>query len=367
MADAAGHRVGDRGVVLEQPALGGGQPVTRGRADRDPQQQLRQRLAQLPRHVGRDPRPDDLIRRLPEQALGDHPAAVARREQRPIGHVGEVGGDVHRAVAHPDHQHPPAAEVLGGAVLERVQLLPAEVARVGRIRPLGHVVVPVGHHEGVGALALAALQLQLPSAAVERTRVAHACARSDPLAQPEAVDVALEVAAHRVAAGVVRRARRHRQLGELGPRPAGDQVQGAIGGGRPVLEAPDAADPAAALVGHGVDPRGRQGAQGGQARGTGPDDRHPWSVWGRHSGGHSIRVARRGQPGAREAAAQAVPGRAGATLGAARRRGGVVTQRPAKPFTPVRFRSSPWAAAEGEGDAGCTLFRPLSCIGEKGV
>src|ERR1700726_2374422 len=30
-----------------------------------------------------------------------------------------------------------------------------------------------------------------------------------------------------------------------------------------------------------------------------------------------------------------------ATLGPSRRRGGVVTQRPAKPFTPVRFRSSP--------------------------
>src|SRR3954470_18459265 len=33
--------------------------------------------------------------------------------------------------------------------------------------------------------------------------------------------------------------------------------------------------------------------------------------------------------------------RTAATLGALRRRGGVVTQRPAKPFTPVRFRSSP--------------------------
>src|SRR4051795_3850063 len=30
-----------------------------------------------------------------------------------------------------------------------------------------------------------------------------------------------------------------------------------------------------------------------------------------------------------------------ATLGHARRRGGVATQRPAKPFTPVRFRSAP--------------------------
>src|SRR5918999_3218515 len=35
------------------------------------------------------------------------------------------------------------------------------------------------------------------------------------------------------------------------------------------------------------------------------------------------------------------------TLTDARRRGGVVTQRPAKPFTPVRFRSSPLSPVPG--------------------
>src|SRR5215211_5234688 len=37
-----------------------------------------------------------------------------------------------------------------------------------------------------------------------------------------------------------------------------------------------------------------------------------------------------------------------------RRRGGVVTQRPAKPRTPVRFRPSPWR----ERPAGAAVFAP---------
>ena len=49
MADAAEHRVGDRRVVLEQAAARLGQPVALGRPDRQPQQELRQRLADPPR------------------------------------------------------------------------------------------------------------------------------------------------------------------------------------------------------------------------------------------------------------------------------------------------------------------------------
>ena len=179
-------------------------------------------------------------------------------------------------------------------------------------------------------------------------------AEPDPVVQAEALGVVLEVAAHRVAARVVGRAVGHRQLGELGPRPAGDQVQRAVGGGRPVSPGSRRRRSLApSLEGHRVEPARRQRAQRGQARGAGSDDRHPWSVSGRHRGGHSIRVARRGQPAPSPPLRPAVRARAGATLGAARRRGGVVTQRPAKPFTPVRFRSSP--------SVGRTPFAPVSC------
>ena len=157
--------------------------------------------------------------------------------------MGQVGGDVHGAVAHPDHEHPLVAEVLGGPVVERVQLAAGEVARVGRIGPRRYVVVAVGHHQRVRPLSLATLQLQLPAAALRGPGVHDSGAEPDPVVQTEALGVVLEVAAHRVTARVVRGAGGHRQFGELGPRPAGDQVQRAVGGGRPVLQAPDAADP----------------------------------------------------------------------------------------------------------------------------
>jgi hypothetical protein len=97
-------------------------------------------------------------------------------------------------------------------------------------------------------------------------------AQADALVQAEALGVLLEPAADRVAARVVRSARRHRVLLELRARLAGDQVERLVRGGVAVLERPDAADARAFLERHGVDAGGRECAECRQARRAGADN-----------------------------------------------------------------------------------------------
>ena len=159
-------------------------------------------------------------------------------------------------------------------VVERVQLLAVEVARVRRVGPLRHLVVAVGDHEHVEALALAVRELELPAAVGASARARTPAPSRIRVAQPEALGVVLEVAPDGVAARVVRRARR--ASGARRTRCAArlrDQVQRAVGGGRPRPQRPHAADARAALEGDGVEAARGQRAQGGQPRGPGSDDR----------------------------------------------------------------------------------------------
>jgi hypothetical protein len=275
VADAAQDRVGDRGVVLEQAALGRRQAVVLRRTHDHAKQQLGERLPEPPGHVNGHPRLDHLVGGLAQQALGDHPAPVAHRQESALRDVGEVRGDVHRAVSHPDDEHALPAEPRRVVVVERVQLLAVEIARIRGVRPLGDVVVAVGDHQHVRPRALAAGELQLPAAGGQPLGALHPRSEANVLVQAEAVGVTLEVAADCVPTRVVGRARRHRMLGELRAGTARDQVQRAIGGGRPLLERPDAADPGPALVGRRVEARAVERAQRGQPRRPGSHDRDP--------------------------------------------------------------------------------------------
>jgi hypothetical protein len=75
--------------------------------------------------------------------------SAARGEEDLLGNVARLDGDVHGAVAHPDHDDPLPLEVVGVTVEVRVHLDAAQGAGKGRLGPARVPVVAVGHNQGV--------------------------------------------------------------------------------------------------------------------------------------------------------------------------------------------------------------------------
>ena len=97
---------GDRRVRLPELVVGRGQSVVLHAADREPRRcaarSSRARAAGAPRGSG-----TALSSGLPRMYFGNHPRAAARRDPDLLRDAGaaELGRDVHRAVAHADHDH----------------------------------------------------------------------------------------------------------------------------------------------------------------------------------------------------------------------------------------------------------------------
>ena len=118
--------------------------------------------------------------------FGNDVRAGAGREEDGVGHrlAGQLGDDVHRAVADPDHQHALAVEVQRGArvdVVVRVDLGPVEGP--GKVRVARIPVVPVAHEQRVEVLPTTVLERDLPAAVRAALGVLHARVEADPLAQ----------------------------------------------------------------------------------------------------------------------------------------------------------------------------------------
>ena len=195
-----------------------------------------------------------------EQELGDDVRAAAHREVRLGGHPGGLHGDVAGGVADAEHQHPLALEHVRGPVVVRVQLLAGERlgARVRRLRPARVPVVAVRDHDvGVGpdlrladvTVLVAHPQRHVEAARAPRLDLDDLGAERDPVAEPEVVDVRVEVRRDLPVRGVVRQVVGHREGAVLHQVPRGVDVQRAVGRGHPVVVAvaPVAADLAAGL------------------------------------------------------------------------------------------------------------------------
>ena len=161
-------------------------------------------------------------------------------------HARGLAGDVRGRVADAEHQHVAVDEALIGlAVPVRVQLLAGEavLAGEGRLGVLGVPVVAVGDHDRVVAARLAVGERDLPAVA-GRLDAGHLGAERDPVAEPEVIDVGLEVAGYLRVMRIVRVVRRHRVGGVLHHRPRRVDEQRAVGGRHPVVVAvaPVAAD-----------------------------------------------------------------------------------------------------------------------------
>ncbi len=64
-----------------------------------------------------------LVHRASQDVLGDDPGAPARRQEGLLRAVARLDRDVHRRVAHPQHEHPLAPERFGVDVVVRVHHL----------------------------------------------------------------------------------------------------------------------------------------------------------------------------------------------------------------------------------------------------
>ena len=97
-------------------------------------------------------------------------AAPAADELAP-GDKARLDRDVHRAVAHADHQHVLIAEVARVDEPVRVHLEAVEAPRVGRLGPARVPVMAVGHQQRVVAAGLAGIQLDSPDAVAIQRRM----------------------------------------------------------------------------------------------------------------------------------------------------------------------------------------------------
>ncbi|MEO6204455.1 MAG: hypothetical protein ABIO67_03600, partial [Mycobacteriales bacterium] len=119
---------------------------------------------ELPRQDGQ--RATSGVRRPTEQVLRhDVDASPSREQHRSTGDVRGVDGDVHRGVAHPDHQDPSIPENLGNPVVVCVQLRSREGPRIARVGPARIPVVTVRHHGCVVRFGVAGLGADVPAVA----------------------------------------------------------------------------------------------------------------------------------------------------------------------------------------------------------
>ncbi len=194
----------------------------------------------------------ELVSGAAEEVLGDDVGAAAGGEGRRLRCVRRVDGDVHRRVAHAEHDHVAVPQLLRVRVLVRVHLLTGEAvgAREGGLGPAGVPVVPVGDDHRVEALAV-----DVPAVALLPDAL-HRRLEADVLAEAEVVDVGVEVRGDLRVVREVRIRLRHREVRVLHPLPARVDVQRRVRRRHPVLVAEDpvAADAVRRLVGDEVDP-----------------------------------------------------------------------------------------------------------------
>ena len=174
--------------------------------------------------------PGDLVVGLAEDVLGNdvHPA--------PVGEVGlgrmiaGVHADVHGRVAHAEHHHPLADELLLVLVVVGVYLFAGEGLRSGEggLRHSGVPVLAVGDHDRAVEPGLLAVQPHLEAAAGERVHLLHAGVEGDLVPESEVVPLGVEVRGDLVVAGEVGQGLGHREVAELHPAAGGLDVQGLV-------------------------------------------------------------------------------------------------------------------------------------------
>ena len=128
VSDPVEDAPGDRGMGLAELVVWLGQAVALGRAGERLDRLVDHPLADRERHarvVG------ELVDRLAEHVLGDDPSAFARRQIGVGGHIGGLDGDVHRRVAHAEHDDVLAREDRIVHVGVGVQLVPSKVSAPG--------------------------------------------------------------------------------------------------------------------------------------------------------------------------------------------------------------------------------------------
>ena len=148
VADAVEDPPGHGRVRSAEPVVGPRQAVALGPAGVQADHRLRDARAEPVRHV-RDRA--DLVARLSEEVLRHDPGAATRGEVRRGGDVARLDGDVHRAVAHPQHDDVLARQERVVAVVVGVDLDALEGVGAGerRLGPAPVPVVAVGDDEHV--------------------------------------------------------------------------------------------------------------------------------------------------------------------------------------------------------------------------
>jgi hypothetical protein len=220
---SVGHAIedatADRRMCGSEAMIGRGQAVAREIADG----RAEERLPEAPAHAERHTRVDeDGVERPAEQVLRHDPRAATGTEDDARGDVRGLDGDVHRAVAHAEHDDPLVREEAGLVVLVCVKNTAVEAPRKRRIRPARVPVVPVRDDDGVVRARLEA------RVAVHIERDGHVEAPVRPgldaadlglegEARPhaEVIDVRVEVGCDLRVAREVRVITRHREIVEL--------------------------------------------------------------------------------------------------------------------------------------------------------
>ena len=157
--------------------VGLGQAVALERARVEAQHELEE----LGRHRHRHPvARRELVDGPPEEVLRDDPRAAARGEVRRARDVARLDGDVHRAVAHPEHDDVLAFEDAVVAVVVGVQLRALEVLAAGerRLGPARVPVMAVGDEQHVVVGAARRRRRSAPSRRRRAARRARSASRS---------------------------------------------------------------------------------------------------------------------------------------------------------------------------------------------
>ena len=256
--------------------VGLGQAVALHRPDRGAQRRLHEALADRERH----PRlGHELVERAAEDVLGDDPGAAPGGQEDALGGLRGLDRDVHRRVAHAEHDDALAGEErrVVAEVVVRVHLDALEDVHALEGRPAAGPSGGRWRPAARGSRAVSPVSSAHPPAALVRLRVLDAGVERDPLAQAEVVDVGVEVGRD---LGVVREVRivgRHREVRVGHPVAARVDVQRAVGRGHPVgvAEDPVAAHAVGLLEAVERDPALRERLDRGDPRGARRRSRRP--------------------------------------------------------------------------------------------
>ena len=242
----------DRRVRLAELVVGLLEAVVLHPADRLAHHQPERLLLDLER----DPRVGEhlvaAVDGLGADVLGEDPGAAAGGEVDRGAVVAGVHRDVHRAVAHAEHDDPLAVELALVLVVVGVDLLDLRAVGAGEggLGPAHVPVVAVGDEHRVVAVGLAGVGAQRVDAVGVALDVLDAGLEADAVAEAEVVDVAVEVRGDLRVVREVRVVGRHREVRVLHALARRVDVQRAVGAAHRVLVAEDpvAADAVGLLV-----------------------------------------------------------------------------------------------------------------------